>query len=126
MQKKVLVVDDVAEILQVFQHLLTQLGYQDITLVSTGKDALEQIQKQHFDLAFLDIELPDMSGTDILGYLQEHALHTDVVMCSAHNSVENVKLTWDKGAKGFLTKPVSPHKLKNLLRRLSMNHTQVA
>ncbi|MBU2882204.1 response regulator [Psychrosphaera sp. B3R10] len=126
MQIKVLVVDDVADILHLFKHLLNQLGYQDITLVSTGKEALEIIQNEQFDLAFLDIELPDLCGTVILDQIQASDSNTDVVMCSAHNSVENVKLTWDKGAKGFLTKPISPHKLKNLLKRLNLETVQVA
>lgn len=126
MQKKVLVVDDVADILHLFKHLLNQLGYQDITLVSTGKEALELIQKHHYDLTFLDIELPDMCGIAILDEIQAKDSNTIVVMCSSHNSVENVKLTWDKGAKGFLTKPISPHKLKNLLNRLNLNPVKVA
>lgn len=126
MHKKVLVVDDVDEILQLFKQLLKQLGYQDITLVNTGKDALTQIQTNKFDLAFLDIELPDICGTAILDEIQRGTNETVVVMCSAHNSVENVKLTWDKGAKGFLTKPISPHKLKNLLLRLGLDAPKVA
>lgn len=126
MQKKVLVVDDVEEILDLFKHLLNQLGYQDITLVSNGNDALKQLKENAFDIAFLDIELPDICGTKILDEIQQSGIATNVVMCSAHNTVENVKLTWDKGAKGFLTKPISPHKLKNLLRRLGLDVPRVA
>ena len=120
MNKKILVVDDADEILQLFKQLLNQLGYQDITLVLDGKNALTQLNQTRFDLVFLDIELPDMDGTSILDNIQINNPELPVVMCSSHNTVENVKLTWDMGAKGFLAKPISPHKLKNLLMRLGL------
>jgi len=120
MSKKILVVDDAEEILQLFKQLLNQLGYQDITLVLNGKNALAQLNQSNFDLVFLDIELPDMDGKSILDNIQINYPELPVVMCSSHNTVENVKLTWDMGAKGFLAKPISPHKLKNLLNRLGI------
>ena len=126
MSKKVLVVDDAEEILKLFEQLLNQLGYQDITLVPDGTKAMEALNSQTFDLVFLDIELPDMDGKVVLDSIQVNNPEIPVVMCSAHNTVENVKLTWDMGAKGFLAKPISPHKLKNLLKRLGMIEEQVA
>jgi len=120
MSTKILVVDDAKEVLRLFNQLLSQLGYRDVTLVPTGELALQKLDQQSFDLVFLDIELPDISGTSILDNIQMTAANTPVVMCSAHNSVENVKLTWDMGAKGFLAKPISPQKLKNLLIRLGL------
>ncbi len=126
MSKKVLVVDDAQDILNLFEQLLNQLGYQDITLVSNGTTAMEALKKHKFDLVFLDIELPDMDGKQVLDQIQVSYPSIPVVMCSAHNTVENVKLTWDMGAKGFLAKPISPHKLKNLLKRLGMIEEQVA
>ena len=117
---KILIVDDAKEILQLFEQLLNQLGYRDITLVLNGKNALQQLSENEFNLVFLDIELPDMDGTSILDNIQMNHPDLPVVMCSAHNTVENVKQTWDMGAKGFLAKPISPHKLKNLLLRLGV------
>jgi CheY-like chemotaxis protein len=119
MLKKILVVDDVVEILQLFKVQLAELGYQDVFLVDNGNEALEILRQHDFDLVFLDIELPGMDGMSILDNIQLDHPNLPVVMCSAHNSVDNVKMSWESGAKGFLVKPVDSIKLKNLLNKIS-------
>ena len=120
MSSKILVVDDAADILNLFQHMLNRLGLNDITLAANGETALALLAEQKFDLLILDIELPDINGTAILDTVQVKYPQLPVVMCSAHNTVDNVRSTWDMGAKGFLAKPISANKLKNLLDRLEI------
>ena len=120
MSSKILVVDDAADILNLFQHMLNRLGFNDITLAANGETALALLAEQKFDLLILDIELPDINGTAILDTVQVKYPQLPVVMCSAHNTVDNVRSTWDMGAKGFLAKPISANKLKNLLDRLEI------
>ena len=107
MSSKILVVDDAADILNLFQHMLNRLGLNDITLAANGETALALLAEQKFDLLILDIELPDINGTAILDTVQVKYPQLPVVMCSAHNTVDNVRSTWDMGAKGFLAKPIS-------------------
>lgn len=120
MNKRLLVIDDAEDILQLFQTLLTELGFRDIDLVSTGRDAITALRSNPYDLVILDIELPDINGKQILDTINVEGFDAPVVMCSAHNSVDNVQITWEMGAKGFLSKPVDPNKLKNLLERIGV------
>lgn len=120
MLKSILVIDDVKEVLDLFHLHLTELGYKNIVLAENGEQALTSIDQHDFDLVFLDIELPDMNGKAILVKIQQVKPDLAVVMCSAHNTVDNVRLTWEKGAKGFLAKPIVLSKLKSLLLRIGM------
>lgn len=120
MLKNIMVVDDVAEILQLFKLQLTELGYQNVTLVENGNKALEELSQNEFDLVFLDIELPDMDGMSILDNIQMNYPELPVVMCSAHNTVDNVKMSWESGAQGFLAKPIKINKLKSLMARIGL------
>lgn len=120
MTKRLLVIDDAEDILELFKTLLGNLGFNNVDLVETGKEAVKALTKNEYDLVILDIELPDMNGKDILDIINGEGLSVPVVMCSAYSSVDNVQATWEMGAKGFLSKPVDPNKLKNLLERVGL------
>ncbi|QTH64348.1 response regulator [Psychrosphaera ytuae] len=120
MNKRLLVIDDAEDILHLFYTLLTDLGFRDIDLVSTGREAISALRSHRYDLVILDIELPDINGKQVLDTINVEGFDAPVVMCSAHNSVDNVQVTWEMGAKGFLSKPVDPNKLKNLLERIGV------
>ena len=62
--KKVLIVDDTKNIRTLLSMCLELEGYQ-ITMASDGKEGLALIQNEAFDLVFLDIKLPEMSGTEV-------------------------------------------------------------
>ena len=122
MQLQAIIIEDEANSREILRNYLAKYC-DEVNLLgeaSNIKEGLELIRKSNPDLVFLDIELPDMDGKSILDNIQINYPELPVVMCSSHNTVENVKLTWDMGAKGFLAKPISPHKLKNLLNRLGI------
>lgn len=120
MNKRLLVIDDAEEILRLFKTLLADFGLYDVTTANNGKDAVNELLTNRYDLVILDIELPDINGKQILDTINVEKLDVPVVMCSAHNSVDNVQATWEMGAKGFLSKPVDRHKLQNLLERIGI------
>ena len=68
--KKILVVDDDAFTAHVFRARLQREGY-DVTLASTGEDAVAAIQRQPPHLVLLDLLLPGMSGMDVLGWIRQ-------------------------------------------------------
>ena len=120
MNKRLLVIDDAEDILRLFKSLLADLGIYDITTATNGQDAINELMTNEYDLVILDIELPDINGKQILDAINVEKIKVPVVMCSAHSSVDNVQATWEMGAKGFLSKPVDPNKLKNLLERIGI------
>ena len=66
---------------------------------------------------FLDIELPDGDGKELIAQINEMSPETNVIMVSAHSAVENVKDAIDKGAKGFIVKPFTPKKIAAMLKK---------
>lgn len=118
MHPPVLIVEDVEEIRLYLQHLMSQLGFTHVDTAKDGRQASELFNSNAYRLVLLDIELPDINGKTLLEQYKLKVPDLSVIICSSHNTVENVKNTWDMGANGFLAKPVDLSKLQNLLIRL--------
>ncbi len=114
----VLIVDDCIEVTQYLELVLKQIGITRITQCHYAEEAQQQLQTKPWDLVILDIELPDQNGKNLLDIIMSAYPGTKVIMCSSHNTVENVKESWELGAKGFIIKPVNPEKLHTIIRRL--------
>jgi len=114
----ILVVDDVKEIQTYLKTLLAKLGYNNVDCVSCGNEAFTILSEKPFDVMFLDIELPDVDGKDILDQISFQYPDTKVIMCSGHNTLENVKQTWEMGAKGFVSKPFDAQKVASIIKRI--------
>ncbi|NOQ43148.1 MAG: response regulator [Dehalococcoidia bacterium] len=79
----VLVVDDDPEIREILKEVITRKGFKVITAES-GELALEEMGKQHFDLIFLDLVLPGMSGVDALAAIKEKDKKAVVVIVTGY------------------------------------------
>lgn len=115
--RNALIVDDVTDMRSLLKTTLHQFDIHDVSEASTGQKALDAYYENGHDLVFLDIDLPDMSGLDILEKLLERNSRVHVIMVSGESSIENVKNALGKGAKGFIAKPYSPSKIKGALDR---------
>ena len=113
-KKTILVVDDDKSILRTFTRILQKNGY-EIDVAETGKEAMEKAQNSHFDLALVDIRLPDMDGTDLLAKLKKQLQHTVKIMITGFPSLETGVKALDEGADAYLVKPVKPQELLMLL-----------
>ncbi|RXF01688.1 response regulator, partial [Pseudoalteromonas phenolica] len=65
----------------------------------------------------LDIELPDGDGKELIAEINKINENINVVMVSAHSTVDNVKDAIERGAKGFVVKPFSPKKIAAMLKK---------
>ena len=113
-KKTILVVDDDKSILRTFTHILQKSGY-EIDVAETGKEAMEKAENSHFDLALVDVRLPDMDGTDLLAKLKKQFQHTVKIMITGFPSLETGVKALDEGADAYLVKPVKPQELLMLL-----------
>ncbi len=113
-KKSILVIDDDKSILRTFTRILQKTGC-DIETAETGKEAMEKAEKRHYDLALIDIRLPDMDGTDLLVKMKEPMHDTVKIMITGFPSLETGVKALDEGADAYLVKPVKPDELLALI-----------
>ena len=113
-KKTILVVDDDKSILRTFTRILQKSGY-DIDVAETGKEAIEKIETRCYDLALVDIRLPDMDGTDLLSKMQKTMHDAVKIMITGFPSLETGVKSLDEGADAYLVKPVKPEELLMLI-----------
>jgi two-component system cell cycle response regulator len=104
-----LVVDDNSMNRIMLSRYITKLGYH-ATLAENGRQALEKLQDEPFDLVLLDVQMPEMDGYQVLGYLKADPRLRDipVIMISAVEELESVVRCVELGAQDYLPKPFNP------------------
>jgi two-component system OmpR family response regulator len=115
--KNVLVVDDTKNIRMILTKCLELEGYEVLT-ASDGKQALELFMTHSFDLAFLDIKLPEIRGTEVLKRIREHGIKTPVIIITAYATVKNAVDCTNMGAVAYVQKPFSADKIRTVLKEI--------
>jgi DNA-binding response OmpR family regulator len=111
----ILVVDDDKSILRTFTRILQKNGYR-IDTAETGKEAVEKAENNHYDLALVDIRLPDIDGTELLAKIKMQLQNTIKIMITGFPSLESGVKALDEGADAYLVKPVKPEDLLMLIK----------
>jgi DNA-binding response OmpR family regulator len=122
-KKTILVVDDDKSILRTFTRILQKSDY-EIETAETGKEAIEKAENRQYDLALVDIRLPDMDGTDLLAKLKNQLQKTVKIMITGFPSLETGVKALDEGADAYLVKPVKPQELLVLLEEKLKNREE--
>jgi two-component system LytT family response regulator len=113
----ILIVEDEALARQRLERMLKSLGHEQITHAGNGEEALKLIDADHFDVAFVDINMPGMNGLD-LGYELRYR-QSDIAIIFQTAYSEHALEAFDIGASGYLVKPYSVDQLKSALERVS-------
>jgi two-component system response regulator HydG len=116
----ILVVDDDKSILRTFTRILQKNGYK-IDTAETGKEAIEKADTQQYELALVDIRLPDMDGTELLAKIKPQLQNTIKIMITGFPSIESGVKALDEGADAYLVKPVKPEELLMLIKQKLKN-----
>ncbi len=113
---KILVVDDSEINLKVFTGLLKQTQMQ-ITAVLSGRECLQQLKENTYDLVFLDHMMPEMDGIETLHAIKEEKLceGTPIIMLTANAIVGDKERYLQEGFDDFLSKPIIPDKLDRMI-----------
>jgi DNA-binding NtrC family response regulator len=115
--KKVLVVDDTKNIRTLLTACLENEGYK-VDSASDGLSALDQLQENNYDLVFLDIKLPEISGTEVLRKIRAAGINMPVIIMTAFATVKNAVECTKMGAVHYLQKPFTPNKVRSVLAEL--------
>jgi DNA-binding NtrC family response regulator len=116
LNENILVVDDDTELRKVLSSILSEEGY-SVETVENGKQAIRVSEKTRFDLALIDIKLPDMEGTELLHRLKEKQPHIVMIIITGFPTLENAIETVNEGADGYLLKPFDIPKLLETIRK---------
>ena len=123
MRKKILIVDDEADILTLLEYNLDKAGF-EVVSAQDGPEAIELTKKKRPDLIILDIMLPSMEGTEVCKIIKkdEATSHIPVIMLTAKGEEVDRIVGFELGAEDYITKPFSPRELilrvKAVLKRL--------
>ena len=116
-QPTVLVVDDDEGIQAMFKLFLKKTGFSRL-VVGTGKEALAALQKQKFDLCFLDLALPDISGDEIYVEAKKIDPELPIVIVTGHADSEMMNNIMKHGPVTVLRKPLKTGDLEETMRHL--------
>jgi DNA-binding response OmpR family regulator len=114
-KKQILIVDDEESIRQVFRWVLEAQGY-NVETAETGVQAIEKFEGNYYNLALLDIRLPDMEGTELLNKLHRLSPKTMKIMVTGYPSLENAVKSLNTGADAYVIKPVEPSELVKVIQ----------
>jgi DNA-binding NtrC family response regulator len=112
---KMLVVDDDPDIREILKDRLESLGYAVVT-AENGQEALEKSAKEEPDLMFLDLQLPQINGMQVLRRVRDYPDLT-VIIITAFGTIEKAVEAMKEGAFDFITKPFSPDHLDLVIKK---------
>ena len=101
---KILIVDDEPRMCESLRLLLADQGY-EICTANSGREALKLISRDAFDLALLDIVIPDMDGHQLMDHIYSQRPDTYIIIITGHASLDSAVIALRKGAYDYLRKP---------------------
>ena len=115
MNQRILIVDDEKMIRLLYRKELNQAGY-EVDTASSGAEAIKKVSQGNFGAVVLDIELPDMSGLEVLQKLREIAPETPIIINSAYTTYKSDFQSWL--ADDYIVKSSDLQGLKQKIKQL--------
>ena len=109
-KKSILVIDDDEVALDSIAEALRLEGYK-VDTAETGKEAIEKCNFRFYNLALIDIRLPDMEGTKLLNAIKDTTPKMVKIIVTGYPSLQNATEALNKGADGYVIKPIDIPKL---------------
>jgi len=120
---KILIAEDDRELRRLFAHVLIKNGY-SVKEVGNGKEALDALDNDYFDLIISDIMMPVMDGYELVRTLREVGNNTPVMMITAKDAFDDMRLGFLSGSDDYMIKPINVNEMvlrvQALLRRARM------
>jgi len=115
-KKSILIVEDDKTTCDALSLLLEKEGY-ETDIAYTGRKAMDKAKEKTFDVALLDIRLPDVEGTELLAAFGESTPRTVKIIVTGYPTVENAIEAVRQEADDYLVKPVMPDKLLEAIEK---------
>ncbi len=117
---KILIADDHAIVREGVKQIVKTLPeVKQIDEASDGRDALSKLTNTNYDLAILDISMPEITGLDLLQHLKNQNIQTRVLMLSFHPQEQYAVRAFKLGASGYLSKDSAFEELAMAIRKIA-------
>ena len=120
---KILIAEDDKELRLLFQRVLTRIGYA-VSGACDGKEALEMLDKDYYDLIISDVKMPNMDGYELVSSLRDSGITIPVLMITAKDAYDDMRQGFLSGSDDYMVKPVNVNEMVlrvgALLRRAQM------
>ena len=116
----VLIVDDFATMRRILKNILRQIGFTNIYEADNGKNALNILKKQKFDLILCDWNMPEMSGLELLNEIRSdnELKDTPFVMVTAEAQKNNIIEAVQAGVSNYVVKPFTAETINGKLKKV--------
>jgi len=111
---RILIIDDEESIRITLSSILEEKGY-TVDTARNAEEALKKSEAAYYNLALIDIRLPDIEGTDLLSKLQKISPEMIKIILTGYPSLQNAIRAVNRGADGYLIKPADPDDLHEMI-----------
>lgn len=112
---RILIVDDDENIRKVLMTILEDEGY-SVEAVGTAKSAIEKAKRNFYNLALIDIRLPDMEGIELLSKIREPVPKMRKIIITGYPTLQNAMEAVNRGADAYIVKPFDMDKVLKTIR----------
>jgi DNA-binding NtrC family response regulator len=123
MKHRILIVDDEPNVRLNYRVTLETEGF-EVREASDGGAALRELDGKDFDLAILDMRMPEMDGLELLERMRERKIQTPVVIITAYGDIPHAVRAMKLGAIDFLQKPLTPEVLRSIVGEILGRHAK--
>lgn len=112
----ILIIDDDAQMRSMLSSILEEEGYA-VEAVDNGKQAIKTCEKMPFDIALIDVDLPDIKGVELLPKLKQMQPKMVKIIITGNPSIENAVKAVNEKSDGFILKPFNVPQLLEMIRK---------
>jgi DNA-binding NtrC family response regulator len=121
MMNRILVIDDDQAVLNYLNIFLLQTGTFEVTTLANSTKAYDLLKDNRYDILLLDMDMPDVTGLDILKNIQENAIDIETIVLTGVEDIELAVSAMKLGAVEYLIKPVENERLLSLINAVVEN-----
>jgi DNA-binding response OmpR family regulator len=116
MKKRILVIEDNPMVVKSLEFKLNKEGYDVFTAID-GRNAMEQLESENFDLILTDLMLPFVSGSQLIEHIKKQFPSIPIIVLSSATQEDIITDAFTMGVDDFITKPFSPNELALRVKR---------
>jgi CheY-like chemotaxis protein len=113
--KKILIAEDVEYNWTLLETVLKSLGYSNIDIAKNGREAIEKLSVENYDILFLDLKMPEIDGYGVIQYINNNEKKIEIIVVSASVLEDERKKCKRNGVKYFISKPIDIKNIADIL-----------